>query len=288
MNYDSSQFDFLPSNEADADFDPLSLIDDEDDDEDYDEEPGSLSIQEISAATAAMPAAAVDTRPASVRTADLFDHMKSRRRVLLDILSFCEEPRLVADVNARVDEKQRNDYSVFTAASLCEHLEAAGALHLVAEDGSDYVEMEMEPQLVTIDGVEYYETVDPPVAYWQTTDVGVEYLESDRPLERLRELFVTDEMYLSIYKRILYLCSCEGGATTAELGAAVDDDEIVQNPRRYSTFFAERLEKCDALAWSGKAWVATEIGIVGLECDLADIELPTAFMPAVSDLSDEE
>ena len=188
-------------------------------------------------------ASRVDERPADERTDELLTTMAPRRAVLLAILAQCREAQAVAAVNAHVDELQKHNFSVYSAANLCTLLERAGALERVTADGEPAEQVDLEPQTVVVD--------------------GVEYLEAREPLERLRELLEQDAAYEDIYARILTLCAAEGGATTSSINDAVDHDPLVQQPRLYGPRFVDRLEKCGALIWQS-TWVTTEVGRAAL------------------------
>lgn len=250
--------------EFDDEFDPLEDVEEEDDSEDADLPPASN-------APVQQPAPAADERTPEERTQHLLEAMAPRRKVLLGILAFCEEPQLVDDVNAKVDELQAHNFSVYTAADLCSLLERAGALEHVTDEG-DLLEdaEEQEPEVVEVDGVEYLEVKKSAPTRWATTAAGMAAVEADRPLDRLNDLFASDEKYLTIYKRVLNLCNAEGGSTIKTLGDAVDKDPLVQKPRLYVAHFVDKLEKCDALEWVDR-WVTTEVGKTGLEI-LKDVE----------------
>lgn len=285
MTHDSTKFNLSPSDELDE-FDPLA---DGADDEDADAAdglaatPGSAEGALAHASDNGRPAPA-DERPAEERTADLLASMAPRRKVLLSILAHCSEPRPVAQVNALVDELQQNNFSVYSAANLCALLEKAGALERVTADGQPADNVESEPRVVVVDGVEYLEAGDPVEVCWLATDAGRAAVEADKPLERLRDLLDHDAAYLPIYKRILALCAAEGGAKTPDINAAVDNDPLVQKPRFYAPHFVDKLEKCDALAWQ-KAWVVTEVGRAGLEmlADVVDESADDEKTPATAD-----
>ena len=270
MTQESTKFDLSLESDYDE-FDPLEDTGSEDDEQDAGS--GEFSAAVASAGDAPDPAAATgpapDTRTAEERTDDLIASMAPRRKVLLGILAFCAEPRPVAEVNALVDEMQQNNFSVYSAANLCSLLEKAGAIERITADGSPADDVEAQPQVVVVDGVEYLEAGEPVEVFWSTTDAGAAAVEADKPLERLRALLDEDALYQPIYKRILTLCAAEGGSNTKALGEAVDDDPLVQKPRLYVAHFVDKLEKCDALEWK-KAWITTEIGEAGLQM-LADV-----------------
>ena len=247
-------------------FDPL-----EDTGADEEEDEGG-DIAAISAATdtpGEQPAEPVDTRTPEERIDDLFKSMAPRRKVLPGILSFVQEPQTAEAVNAHVDELQQDNFSVYTAANLCNLLERAGAIERITADGQPADDTENEPKTVVVDGVEYLEAAEPVEVFWRITEPGQAKLDSDKPIERLRALLDEDADYAVIYKRILTLCAVEEGATTPAINGKVDNDPLVQSPRLYAPHFVDKLEQCDALEWR-KAWFTTETGKQGLEM-LADV-----------------
>lgn len=213
----------------------------------------------------------IDDRPAEERIRALFTAMAPRRSVLLGILSFCTEAQPVSAVTAHIDALQDNNFSVYSPANLCALLENAEALECVTPDGNPAPQGELEPKVVVIDGVKYLEPAEPIQVCWLTTTDGRAYLEEDKPLDRLLELLASEASYAVIYQRILMLTAQEQGATTAEIGEAVDDDPLVQKPRFYAAHFVDRLEKCEALLWK-KTWCITEIGEEGLKALASMIE----------------
>lgn len=246
--------------ESDTEFDPLEDFEPGEEDE-TDEFYGEFEAREDISTTTILE----DNRPAEERIAELFGRMKLRRKVLLSILECCAEPQAVATVNDLVATLQENDRSVFSAASFCAALEKAGALIKLNEDGTVLdEETPTEPKVVEIDGVQYLEAQPTIEVYWKTTSEGLKAVESNKPLERLMQLFEKDASYAPIYERILQLCSTEEGVTADELGEAVDKDPLVQEPRLFAPHFFEKLEQCEALVWQ-KTWRITNIGKQGFE-----------------------
>lgn len=288
MTHDSTKFNLSLAADVDE-FDPLEdCVDDEEEEGRSDEfvatvSPAEQTLERETAASEAI-APAIDERTAEERIADLLKAMAPRRKVLLSILAKCDEAQPVAEVNALVDELQQNNFSVYSAANLCTLLEKAGALERVTADGQPADDVELEPQVVVVDGVEYLEASEPMEICWATTNAGRAAVETDKPLERLRDLLDQDVAYHVIYKRILTMCAAESGAKTPVINDAVDKDPLVQKPRFYAPHFIDKLEKCDALAWQ-KTWVTTDIGRAGLEllADVADDAAPAIASPASAD-----
>ena len=144
-----------------------------------------------------------DNRPAEERLDDLLSKMAPRRKTLLETIKFCQTPQKAPSVNEFIDELQQSNRSVYSAATLCELLEKAGALEKVDAEGKPLFETEEEPETVVIDGVEYLEPKKPVEVFWVATDAGREAVAADKPLERLQSICEEDQNYLGINKRIL-------------------------------------------------------------------------------------
>ena len=198
--------------------------------------------------------AAVDTRTPEERTAVLMEEMQPLRKTLLGILSLCLEPQKAEDVVAEVAAMEVVNRSVYSAGALCSQLERAGALARTCE-----LE-DAEPVVVVEDGVEYMQPREPKVVFWTTTEVGRSVLDNYRPQDALSRLLADDAIYASIYLELLLLCARDEGATADEMGAAVDSDPLLSEPRLYAAHFFGNLSDCDAIEWTGTSWKTTEIG----------------------------
>ena len=218
----------------------------------------------LAQARSARAAVRNDNRPAAERIESLFREMAPRGRVLMGLLEHLRTPRPADGLQAEVDRLQEHDSSVYKAAHYARMLERSGAIRKVDANGVDLDKRpESKPERVEVDGAVFLKPAEKVVVHWVATEEGLAYLDSDRPLERMRELLAAEKGYLSIYRRILTLCNAEGGQTAVALNAAVDSDPLVQNPRLYAPFFTTKLERCGALVWEG-TWKTTEIGRAGL------------------------
>ncbi len=204
------------------------------------------------------PEIKVDERPAEVRTAELFNRMKTRRKVLLSILDMCREPALVEDVNAYADKLQANFRSVFDGPAMCNLLERSGALEKVGEAE------DQKPEVVVVNGVECMQPAERVVVRYKTTPTGQAQLDADKPMERLNAVFDRDDIYKPIYLRILKACAEEGGKSAKQLGDLVDSDPLLQEPRYWAAHFFNILGECDALSWAHN-WFTTELGYKAIE-----------------------
>jgi hypothetical protein len=210
-------------------------------------------------------------RPADERTRELFTQMGPHRIALLGLLDEARTPSTID----QLDEAQRTlkgrKFSVYTTANLCAMLEVAGALKRVDAQAAPYAAATPQPDIVIIDGEEYYEPTTRARIWWQTTDAGNLMLDERNAAERLRTLFAREADFLPLYKRVLALASRAQGVDMAELSAQVDGNPIIAEPRRFFVqHFVESLERCEALTWIEPTWHISPVGQEGLAA-LSDV-----------------
>ncbi len=209
-------------------------------------------------------------RPAAERIADLFQSLETRRRILLGILRYLDEPKRSDALEDQVAELQKYDHAVYSGYDYSLLLEEAGAIRKVSEDGSDFdEEAEQLPDVVEIDGSRFYRPTDGKQVFWVIAEEGQAYLDADDPFGRLAELLAKDRKYHPIYKDVLEACLQEGGATIGKLNDIVEATPLSKNPRRHCSYFAKCLEDCGALQWAG-SWKTTDVGRTCLETLLTD------------------
>lgn len=201
---------------------------------------------------------------------ELLTRNPGRKPVLLQIIEFCCEERTGGEVAELVEQAQAENRSVYTPQSLCSILERAGALTGRSEvpeqdEAAEQDEQDDAPEQDGADAgqpeVEAREVAPQPTTYWLATDDGLTVLASHKEGHALEELLSSqsEAPYLEIYERVLAFCAVEP-RKKPQIDALVDDDPLVQNPRRYSNHFIELLENREALSWHDGGWNATELG----------------------------
>lgn len=211
-------------------------------------------------------------RPAQERTRELLAHMAPHRQVLLGALRAATNPIADAAMRDAVEELRAHKFSVYSSSNICTMLEAAGALERVTEDGTPYAQYVPAPNIVVVDGEEFYEPADAPDVYWLITDAGMDALDANDPADRIARQLEREREFAMLYKRVLVLTARGEGATMAQLSGAVDSDPLICEPRRYFVqHFVEALERCECVAWQGTAWKATDLGERVLSENLADV-----------------
>lgn len=267
-------------------FDEDALFDPFDDGPDGDFDPEAAAQVTVGAPLTAEEAApkaalapAVDTRTAQERFRDLLKETPGQRRVMLALVDYAREPKTGAEMDARTEDLLRYGFSVYSPVIFRELLEEAGVLRYVLLDdeggevaadeaaGGAQAEAHGAPVLRSeeyFDGketveLEFLEVADERPGLWVATPEGLEVVDEQDDAGEIRKLLAAEPQYLDIYHQILDYCCEEGGRSAKEIDRLVNDSPLLEEPRRYSGYFVDRLERKGALEWRG-GWCTTQVG----------------------------
>ena len=190
----------------------------------------------------------------------------NRRPVLLNIVGLCEGGCASSVISQRVDEWQRDNWSVYAPMTLCRMLERAGALVLEMPETCEAAESAEE-------GVAYLEikeTVDP---VWYATEEALALRAEYRAGTAFRQLVLEGEeaRYAEVYAAVMGAI-VERPRRVGEIEDLVLGFPAAQSPKRYGQHFLDVLERTDCIIWGDKAWNITELGRVMLAELTADKE----------------
>lgn len=220
----------------------------------------------------------VDMRPPHERIEEMFEKMRSHKRVFLQLIDYCREPKSASDMDARTEELTAHAFSVYSPVVIRELLEGAGAIEYLKsekERARDAAEAAGEEPLGErasesyFDGteeveLEYLEIGEVQQGLWAATADGLAVVDEQDDLGESRDLLAQEPHYLDIYHQILDYCSDARGRTVKEIDRLVNDSPLLKEPRRYSGYFVSRLEQKGSLEWRG-GWYTTDIGRTVLE-----------------------
>ena len=234
---------------------------------------------------------------AGERLAKLVDTMPGQSKMLTRILDFCRERRSTEEVLAAVVEWQKLNFSVYEPAVLCGLLEKAGGLDHVNEDGTPYVQPEEgAASAVTSedaqDGTDgksddqagaapageskleegpegdepFDEDFDDSCAepepqrpsFWVATQAGLDLVAEYDPRAHVAQMLEDEAYYMPVYRELLEKLA-DGPMTKKEIDVIVRANPASESPRRLGGYFVDRLERIEAIEWTG-AWSITEIG----------------------------
>lgn len=234
---------------------------------------------------------------AAERLAKLVDTMPGQTKMLVRILDFCRERRSVEEVLAAVAGWQKLNFSVYEPAVLCGLLEKAGGLDHVNEDGTPYVQPDEGSTSSTtsedvqdatdeksadqagtapageselVEGPEGEEPSDEDFddscaepepqrpSFWVTTQAGLDLVAEHDPRAHVAQMLEDEAYYMPVYRELLEKLA-DGPMTKKEIDVIVRANPASESPRRLGGYFVDRLERIEAIEWTG-AWSITEIG----------------------------
>ena len=234
---------------------------------------------------------------ADERLAKLVDTMPGQTKMLTRILDFCRERRATQEVLDAVAAWQKLNFSVYEPAVLCGLLEKAGGLDHVNEDGTPYVQpdegtassatledaqdatdekqadqaegvLTQEPSLEGEAGTDEVseEDFDDSCAepepqrpsFWVSTQAGLDLVAEHDPRAHVAQMLEDEACYMPVYRELLEKLA-DGPMTKKEIDVIVRANPASESPRRLGGYFVDRLERIEAIEWTG-AWSITEIG----------------------------
>ena len=178
----------------------------------------------------------------------------NRRPVLLNIIGLCEGGCASSVISERVEEWQRDNWSVYAPMTFCRMLERAGALTLEMPETAE----EQEDAEEGVSFLEIRETVDP---VWRSTEEALALREEYLAGTAFRNAVINaaEARYAEVYIAVMEALAARP-RTVTEVQELTDTFDITKSPRRFGQHFLDVLEDTDCAAWSDKAWNLTDLG----------------------------
>lgn len=178
----------------------------------------------------------------------------NRRPVLLNIIGLAEGGCASSIISERVDEWQRDNWSVYAPMTLCRMLERAGGLTLEMPETAN----ERESAEEGVAYLEIHETVDP---VWRSTPEALALREEYLAGKSFRAVVLGsgENRYAEVYEAVMGALA-EAPRKLADIEAMTDAMDITKSPRRFGQHFIDVLETCDCVIWGDGAWNLTDLG----------------------------
>lgn len=202
--------------------------------------------------------------------AELLERVGAQKQTFLAIIDCCREERRADDIDKHIAPLLEYRKSVYTPDVMRSLLVKCGALSYVegdkqpgqnespAEDAENGAIPASQRDVVpAFDGSVGLVLPERPEDAWIATPEAVAYLDGLDPMADLAGMLEDDARYTGIYQRILAFCT--EGRSASEIANLVDDDPLLEKPRRLSGYFVGKLEDAGALVWKGR-WQTTETG----------------------------
>ena len=257
---DEERLDFDDELLYEDEYDPLEYVPDEND-EDYEEldnpefnTPENSKLQKVQHQKRISVYTPQRCGSAQAACRKLIEGNPGRKYVLLGMLDACRDGMLASELSARVDELQKDNWSVYSPMALCRMLQGAGAIELEMPDAvEEHVNYEEGYASLTID-----EEVDPT---WRTTEAGLEVYEQFQQGNEWRKLVIEEEpQYAEVYLAVMQRLLAGPPASKKDIEEVTDAFEVTKKPRKFGMHFVSRLESGAAASWSSEGWVLTTQG----------------------------
>ena len=241
-------------------YDPLEYVPDEND-EDYEEldnpefnTPENSELQKVQHQKRISVYTPQRCGSAQAACRKLIEGNPGRKYVLLGMLDACRDGMLASELSVRVDELQKDNWSVYSPMALCRMLQGAGAIELEMPDAvEEHVNYEEGYASLTID-----EEVDPT---WRTTQAGLEVYEQFQQGNEWRKLVIEEEpQYAEVYLAVMQRLLVGPPASKKDIEEVTDAFEVTKKPRKFGMHFVSRLESGAAASWGSEGWVLTTQG----------------------------
>ena len=185
------------------------------------------------------------------------------REIYIALIDWCAEERALEDAQALCEAGRTSKSQIASGAAMVDTMVRAGAL-------AERVFVSGEPYDGTLEALQADEEVpeDAVVAITvQATEAGrrgAAAVARERSLDRLVQSQPARE---EAFRAVLAWCAEGEGLTTRRLQELLKDNDLLETEAArgidglHASYFTGSLESVGALAWNGKAWVATEKGL---------------------------
>ncbi len=95
-------------------------------------------------------------------------------------------------------------------------------------------------------------------SFWVATQAGLDLVAEHDPRAHVAQMLEDEACYMPVYRELLEKLA-DGPMTKKEIDVIVRANPASESPRRLGGYFVDRLERIEAIEWTG-AWSITEIG----------------------------
>lgn len=197
------------------------------------------------------------------RVRELMEGNPAYRELYGALIVWCAEERALEEAQSFCETRRTSKSQILSNAAVVDALVRAGALdQLVAVDG--------EPYEGTLEELQADEAIpeDAPVAVTvRATEAGLAAAAALAEERSFARLIAGQPAREEAFRAVLSWCAEEGGLSTRQLQERLKARDLLETEAArgidglHASYFTGSLESVGALAWNGKAWVATEKGL---------------------------
>ncbi|MEC4271926.1 hypothetical protein VJ923_01965 [Adlercreutzia sp. R25] len=196
------------------------------------------------------------------RVRDVIEGNPAYRELYCSLVAFCAKERTVEEAQSFCEERRISKAQILSGAAMVDAMVRAGALaRRTFVDGDLY-----EGALEELQADEAIPEDAQIAVFVQATEAGAEAasaVSDERSFERLAQAHPSRE---DAFRAVLGWCAEEQGKTTRQLQELLKGNDLLETEAArgidglHASYFTGSLESVGALAWNGKAWIATEKG----------------------------
>lgn len=205
---------------------------------------------------------------AEERICSVIEGNPAYRELYIALIDYCAEERTLEEAQAFCEAHRISPMQVLGASALVDVMVRAGALELaVLVDGRPY-----EGTLADLQADEAVPEDAAVTQFVRATPAGraaTASMAEERSFARLTAACPGRE---PAFRAVLGWCAEGDGATTRRLQELLKEADLLETEAArgidglHASYFTGALESVGALAWNGKAWVATAKGQSLIEC----------------------
>ncbi len=192
----------------------------------------------------------------------VLDDNPAYRHLYSSLISHCREERVLEDAYAFCDSARTSQSQILSAAAMVDTLIRCGALsRCIFVDGAPY-----EGSLEALQADEALPEDASIEMFVCATKDGLAAAAAQDEERSLGRLIEENPHRLAAFTAVLKACADEPGCTTRQLQELLKEADLLETEEArgidglHASYFTGTLEAVGALAWNGKAWIATEKG----------------------------
>ena len=198
----------------------------------------------------------------------VLDGNPAYRELYLALVDYCTDQHTLEEAQAFCETQRTSPMQVLSSAALVDVMTRAGALELtIFVDGVPY-----EGALADLQADETIPEDVSVVQLIHSTPAGcaaASAVAEERSFARLSAACPERE---EAFRRVVEWCVKSDGATTRRLQELLKEADLLETEAArgidglHASYFTGVLEAVGALAWNGKAWIATDKGRTLVKC----------------------
>ncbi|MGV8084363.1 MAG: hypothetical protein AB2L09_12130 [Coriobacteriia bacterium] len=176
---------------------------------------------------------------------------RSFRLALYKLLKYCKTPRSAEEIHCQAAGYSELKVGIYTPGMLVDWAEKAGLVVALSEENDEANNNPSQAE----------STEQSPGFVWQTTSVGLNFMEAEEPFQRLDKLITSSLGLERLYRGLLDYCLVPRKLMEIEEWMKGDSENVCVLERHnvHPAFLIDQMERAGGLEFDG-GWRTTEQG----------------------------